>query len=137
LTIEIPESFVTARRAFLATAGASGQPQVVPVCFALAEGQIYIAIDEKPKSGRPLKRLRNISGNPQVSITVDHYEEDWGALWWVMVHGRAAVLSRGADRPAALEALRERYPQYRAMDLERLPLIEVAVERVIEWRATP
>ena len=35
--------------AHLATADAEGVPQVVPVCFAVADGSVYIAIDGKPK----------------------------------------------------------------------------------------
>ena len=137
MTADLPKSFLDARRAFLASSDAAGQPHVVPVCFAQAGGQIYITIDEKPKSGRQLKRLRNIAENPRVSLTVDRYDEDWGALWWVMVQGRANVLAAGVERPAALQGLRQRYPQYVAMRLEELPLIEIAVERVIEWKATP
>jgi len=33
----------------LATADARGVPHVVPVCFAIADGTLYITIDEKPK----------------------------------------------------------------------------------------
>ena len=38
----------------LSTAGKSGAPHVIPVCFALDESEagvaIYIALDQKPKS---------------------------------------------------------------------------------------
>jgi hypothetical protein len=51
--------FLADRRiAHLATADRCPVPHVVPVCFALAEGTLYITIDEKPKrhSGTALKR---------------------------------------------------------------------------------
>src|SRR5512143_907544 len=57
------QRFLAAPRvARLATADARGVPHVVPVCFAIADGTLYVTIDEKPKrrSGTPLKRLRNI-----------------------------------------------------------------------------
>ncbi len=60
--------FVLSRRVGrLATADAEGQPHVVPVCFAVADGSLYVSIDEKPKqaSSRPLKRLRNCRTIPR------------------------------------------------------------------------
>lgn len=135
MTSALPERLRHARRAFLATVGLDQQPHVVPVCFAESNGKLYIAIDEKPKSGRELKRLRNIKHNPRVSLTVDHYEDDWNALWWVMVQGTASVLSAGRERPEALGALRAKYAHYGGMALEALPLIEFRVERVVAWSA--
>ena len=53
----------------LATADRGGVPHVVPVCYAVAGETVYITIDEKPKRRDiPLKRLRNILENPQVSV---------------------------------------------------------------------
>ena len=136
MTAAIPERFLQARRAFLATCGEDEQPHVVPVCFAVVDKLLYIAIDEKPKSGRPLRRLRNIAENAKVSLTADVYDEDWSRLWWVMLQGSAAVIARGAERPAVLSALRGRYEQYRSMRLEDLPLIEVTVTRILSWQAS-
>ena len=44
-------------------------------------------LDRKPKSTAVtrLRRVRNILANPQVSLVVDHYEEDWHRLWYVLV----------------------------------------------------
>jgi hypothetical protein len=44
------------------------------------------------------------------------------------------VLDRGAAHPAALAALRGRYPQYGEMDLEALPLIVIEPQRLVAWR---
>lgn len=131
------ELLETARRGVLATISPEGRPHAVPVCFALDEGDIVSPVDEKPKSGRPLARLRNIARNPRVCLLVDRWDENWRALAWVRVDGEASVLPRGAARPAALAALRAKYPQYRAMALEERPLIVIAVERVTVWRAEP
>ena len=83
--------FLAAQRVgHLATADEGGAPHVVPVCFALADETLYITIDEKPKRDGdiPLKRLRNITANPQVAFTVDRYYEDWTQLGWVMLRGK-------------------------------------------------
>ena len=69
----------------------------MPFTFALdrhpgQEDRIYSAVDAKPKSTTDLRRLRNIRANPWVAVLADHYEDDWGALWWVRADGRATVL---------------------------------------------
>jgi len=117
----------------LATADANGRPHVVPVCFAYVDDRIYIAIDEKPKRSLRLKRLRNIEANPEVAIIFDRYDEDWTRLGWVLIRGTAAVLGYGPEHARALAALREKYPQYRAMALEERPVIRITVERVSSW----
>ena len=53
---------------------------------------LWSAVDAKPKSTRRLARLTNITGNPAVSVLVDHYQEDWSALWWVRADGTAEVM---------------------------------------------
>ena len=95
-----------------------------------------IAIDEKPKRGGTLTRVRNIQRDERVSLLVDHYEEDWSRLAWVRVDGHARVVERGEERPDGLAALREKYEQYRAMGLESRQVIVIAPGRVIGWRAT-
>jgi PPOX class probable F420-dependent enzyme len=128
----------TARVARLATAGASGQPHVVPLCFALAGDRIYWAVDAKPKRTRELRRIRNIIENPRVSLVVDAWDEDWSRLRWAMVEGTAAVVADGPERAQALEALVAKYPQYAAMDLSRTAgaVVAIAASRVIAWSAS-
>ena len=65
------EDFVRAQRvAHMATADAHSRPFAVPVCFVYLNGYLYTPVDEKPKSGRRLRRLRNIEVNPQVAGSV-------------------------------------------------------------------
>ena len=127
--------FVEGRRvAHLATADAQAIPQVVPVCFGLTGDVVYITIDQKPKrAGRPLKRLRNIAENPRVSIVFDRYDEDWRRLAWVMLHGRAGILTGGGEHDRAQAMLQARYPQLAAMEIGVLPVIVIRIERVASW----
>ena len=128
--------FVDGRRiGHLATADRSAVPQVVPVCFGLAEDRLYITIDQKPKQARdrPLKRLRNIAENPRVAIVFDRYDEDWRRLAWVMLHGQAEILTAGSEHGRAQSLLRSRYPQLGAMQIEELPVIAMRIERVASW----
>ena len=125
----------TRRIGHLATADSHAAPHVVPVCFSLANGMLYITIDQKPKRdrGRPLKRLSNISDNPSVAIVFDHYDEDWRRLAWVMLRGRAEILTAGLEHDRAQSMLRSRYPQLDGMQIEQLPVIAVRIERVTSW----
>ena len=122
------------RVARLATADARGAPHLVPVCFAVIGESLYVTIDEKPKrTDIPLKRLRNIAENPEVAVTLDRWDEDWTRLAWVMLRGRADILADGPEHDRAQERLRDRYPQYRAMDIAPLPVIALRIRRVTSW----
>lgn len=131
---EVEREFLDGQRvARLATADAGGRPHVVPICF-LAEGDtVYFTIDEKPKLGTRLKRLSNMQANPAVAMVVDHYEEDWSRLAWVMLQGRAEILDRGSEHDRAQAGLRARYRQLRAMRIEALPVVAIRIERATSW----
>jgi PPOX class probable F420-dependent enzyme len=123
------------RVAHLATADRRAVPHIVPVCFAISERTLYVTIDEKPK--RPpvtaLKRLRNIAENPAVAVIVDHYDEDWTRLGWVMLRGHAEILNEGTEHRDAQVRLRSRYPQLGAMQIAKYPVIAVRIERATSW----
>jgi PPOX class probable F420-dependent enzyme len=126
----------TARTGHMATASATREPHVIPVCYALVGDALYIAIDEKPKSGRRLLRLRNIDATSQAALVVDHYAEDWTQLAWVLARGPARVITAADPRHApALTALRDKYPQYTTMALEEAEMIELRPTRWSVWRA--
>lgn len=122
------------RVARLATIAPGGQPHLVPVCYARVENTVVIPVDEKPKRSARLARLRNIVRDPRVTLLFDRYDDDWTRLAWVRIEGTAALQPRGDASTEALSALRARYPQYREMALEALPLIVVEPIRVVAWR---
>ena len=105
----------------LATVDSHGVPHIVPVCFVYDGTAIYSAIDHKPKrtSGYSMKRLQNILQHPQVAFLVDHYEEDWLQLYYVLLRGTATILEEGAERQQALTLLEAKYPQYQERQLAR------------------
>ena len=125
------------RVARLGTADRAGQPLVVPVCYVFDGHACFSAIDAKPKrvAPRALRRVRNIADNPQVSLVVDRYGEDWSQLRWVIVQGRADILGEGPERALAVDLLRAKYPQYRAMGLDRdtAIVIRISPERTTFW----
>jgi PPOX class probable F420-dependent enzyme len=122
----------------LATADKNGAPHVIPVCYAVAEDTLYVTIDEKPKrQDRPLKRVRNILENPQAAFVADRWDEDWSRLGWVMLRGSAEILYQGEEHDRAQSLLRERYPQYRSMNLADLPVIALRIARAASWGDVP
>ena len=127
-----------ARVARLATANAQGTPHVIPVCFVFDRGAIYSAIDAKPKrtSPRGLRRVRNIMANPRVAFVVDHYEEDWERLRYVLVQGTATIVGRGRDHRRAIARLRAKYRQYRTMRLETRPVLKISPLKIAAWEAS-
>ena len=127
--------FLASRRVgHLATADAGATPHLVPVCFVVREGALYITIDQKPKGDfRALKRLRNITENPVAAFVADRWDEDWTRLGWVMLRGPAEILADGAEHDRAQELLRSRYRQYQGMELAGLPVIAIRIERVTSW----
>lgn len=134
---DVEVAFVHRQRvARLATADADGHPHVVPVCYAFDGVRFYTPLDEKPKrvAGKELRRVRNIEARHEASLLIDQYDDDWSKLGYVLVHGRADLLTPGNEMYAqALVLLRERYMQYRTMRLETQPVIVITPERVVSW----
>jgi PPOX class probable F420-dependent enzyme len=156
---EARERFAAARVARLATADAAGRPHLVPVVFAVCGDVIYSVVDAKPKRTTGLRRLRNVAENPAVALLADHYDDaDWDALWWARAEGVARVLDPAggaeperaeaggaeagraepggaeagrAEAEHAVELLRARYPQQRAVGA----VLAVDVERWSGWAA--
>jgi PPOX class probable F420-dependent enzyme len=121
----------------LATLRADGSPRLVPITFVLLDGLICSAVDDvKPKTTSRLARLADVERDPRVGIVVDHYADDWSALWWVRVDGAAAVHEAGELRGRALDALAAKYPQYAAGPPSG-PLIVITPTRWTGWSAGP
>jgi PPOX class probable F420-dependent enzyme len=133
---EMRERVAAARVGRLATLRSDGRPHLVPICFALEGDTLYSAVDEKPKRSKRLQRLENIRRRPDVTVLVDHYEEDWSRLWWVRLDGTARVLDGGKEREQALVLLRTKYEQYRR-EPPTGAVIAVRVERWSGWSCLP
>ena len=136
-TVRLPEGEARARFATvpvvrLGTADGQGRPHVVVVTFAVDGDTIYTAVDQKPKSGTALKRLRNVGENPLVTMLADHYSDDWETLWWVRADGRAEILTDPRLMAAPLRLLASRYRQYRQAPPPG-PVLAVTVERWTGW----
>jgi PPOX class probable F420-dependent enzyme len=129
---EARERFVGSSVLRLATVGADDQPHVVPCTFAIVSGRVVIGVDNKPKSSQNLTRLRNIAANPQVSLLVDHYADDWAELWWARADGVATVERSGAEHAEHWRLLREKYRQYEGQVLDG-PVIAVRVTAWSGW----
>lgn len=121
----------------LATADAAGQPHVIPFCYAFDGAHVYFVVDQKPKrqTGKPLKRIRNMLENPQAAIVIDDYADDWTQLAYILITGTTALVDDETEYARMLALLRERYPQYRAMDLTfaNNAMVRISPTKVHAW----
>lgn len=133
------DRFAAARVAVLGTLTPDGAPHLVPVTFALAGETLWTATDAKPKrdgalrDGGQLRRHANVAANPQVSLLVEGWNEDWSRLWWVRADGLARVTEQPATVARAVESLRRKYRQYADVDVGG-PVIEVTITSWRGWR---
>jgi PPOX class probable F420-dependent enzyme len=105
----------------------------VPVTFAVWSPTVIVtAVDHKPKRSTDLQRLRNVELNPQVCVLLDHYDDDWAALWWLRMDGTGRVVREEPDRSTLAGALVRKYRHYAS----RPPagaVIAIHVESVTSW----
>jgi PPOX class probable F420-dependent enzyme len=110
-----------------------GAPRVLPVTFAVAEGRVWSAIDQKPKRAAEPARVRFLRRDPRAALTVDRYSDDWDRLAWVQVLGQVRIVG-AAEGAKGLEALTRKYAQYRGSTPPG-PLLGLEPERYLWWRA--
>jgi PPOX class probable F420-dependent enzyme len=120
----------TARVGRLGLLDEQDAPRVLPVTFAVWEGAVWSAIDQKPKRTAEPARVRRLRRRPQAALLVDRYEDDWSRLAWLELRGPVSIEPLGP----ALEALIGKYPQYVEQPPPG-PLLRLAPERSAYWRA--
>jgi len=139
---KILELITTARVGHLATAASNLQPYLTPVVFIALQNSILIPLDDKPKiiDVNRLRRVRNIEENPKVSFLVDHYDEDWTYLWFVMIIGNAKLiqLNRKSERKTKeMTKIRnmflKKYSQYTKIGIGKT-YIKLIIEKTIYWK---
>ncbi len=109
-----------AKVARLATVDQKLHPYVVPIVFVFHENSFFIPLDEKSKTVNPknLKRVKNIEKNPNVTLLIDKYQNDWKKLFFLMIHGKAKVIdgnNKLMDKIHKLLILK--YPQYKKIGI--------------------
>ncbi|MGH9764534.1 MAG: TIGR03668 family PPOX class F420-dependent oxidoreductase [Blastocatellia bacterium] len=137
------EDFIRSHRvARLATVSPAGAPSVIPICYAYDHRVLYSALDQKPKSVpvTGLKRVRNILANPNVSVVIDDYSDDWSKLAHVTISGTAELIyppesSSSEEHKRAVVMLREKYLQYRSMAIDANPVIKITIINARLWRS--
>ena len=108
-------------------------PRVLPVTFAVADGAVWSAVDEKRKRSPEPARLRYLRRRPEAALCVDRYDDDWDRLAWVQLLGPVSILDID-ESPAAVAALTARYQPYRVRRPPG-PLLRLDPTRALRWRA--
>jgi PPOX class probable F420-dependent enzyme len=127
---ELVESAPVARLGLIDPAGG---PRVLPVTYAVMDGVLWSAVDDKPKRvpGEELARVRWLRASPRAALTVDRYDADWSKLAWVQILCAVSILPVRRD---VLDALARRYPAYQDKEPDG-PLLRLEPERALYWRA--
>lgn len=130
------------RIGYLATASSNMQPYVTPVVFVLQNENVYVPLDEKPKTVNilELKRVKNIQENSKVCFLVHHYDEDWTKLWYVMITGNATLVNATSERlKAKLKRIHNKflskYSQYNRISVGNF-YIRIRIDKTAYWNYT-
>jgi nitroimidazol reductase NimA-like FMN-containing flavoprotein (pyridoxamine 5'-phosphate oxidase superfamily) len=110
----------------LATVRPDGDPHIIPVC-PVFDGEATLYVDLAPGSAT----ARAIRARPRVTVLIDDYYDDWSKLRKVILRCDAMEVN-GAERDAAWERIRAKFPQYAAIDWK--PRMTVAL-RITAWLA--
>lgn len=133
----VEEFIERARVARLATIDSEFKPHLVPVVFVFDGNHFFIPVDEKRKTAKPekLKRIRNIQDNPNVTLLIDEYSEDWTKLAFVMIQGKASVATKEEGNIQVREAYKKlmtKYLQYQKVSVGEMCII-ISPKKVASW----
>ena len=121
----------------LATVDPQSRPHVVPVVFVFHEGSFFVPLDEKTKRVSPseLRRVKNIENNPNVTLLIDEYHDDWKKLCYLLIHGTAGIIGPASDKLVELvhKLLVSKYPQYQEISLGDF-CIKMEPQRYTFWQ---
>jgi PPOX class probable F420-dependent enzyme len=114
----------------VSTTGRAGVPHVVPVCHVLADDKVYFG------SETDARKVRNLRENPNATVEVDLYSDDWANLKGVMLQATAAIIPSGPRFKAARKLLYAKYPQYpdeSALEERESVIVELTPRHVFTW----
>jgi len=121
----------------LSTVDQKSCPYVVPVVFVFHENSFFIPLDEKTKNVNPkkLKRVKNIEKNPNVTLLIDKYQNDWKKLFFLMIHGKATVIDGKSSKlmDKIHKLLISKYPQYKKIGIGN-SCIKINPTKVTFWK---
>jgi PPOX class probable F420-dependent enzyme len=104
----------------------------------LSDDRILIVVDDKPKSGKTLRRVQNIRENNSVAVLIDHYEDEWTALWWLLIRGAGEILEfeefSEQQQLKISSTFRKKYRQYKELSFTDRTFISITIEVVSSWR---
>jgi PPOX class probable F420-dependent enzyme len=134
----VEEFIERARVARLATIDSEFKPHLVPVVFVFNGNHFFIPVDEKRKTAKPekLKRIRNIQDNPNVTLLIDEYSEDWTKLAFVMIQGKASIATKEEGNIQVRQAYKKlmiKYLQYQKVGLGERCII-ITPKKAASWR---
>ena len=130
------------RIARLATVDQKNSVHLVPIVFANRGNTIYFVIDRKTKTGRELKRLKNIYETGRASLLIDNYSENWEELSFLLLTCSATVIGHGAslsEKRFAAKELKRKYAQYARGDyfpenIDAAIFVRLEPQKAVFWQ---
>lgn len=117
------------RVARVATVDSDGVPHNVPVCPLFDKDKIYFG------TGRKAKKVRNIAGNPSVTVVFDEYTEAWSFLRGMMVQGKGRVVNK-TEFQELRKKIYSKFSQYESdapLGDRDSVIVEVTPDRKFSW----
>ena len=130
LTKKVAQLIERERVCRVATVNGQGMPHLVPVCHVVNDGRLYFG------SGDDARKVKNLTSNTRVAVTVDLYSDDWAHIKGVMVQGQAKLIARGPRFRKIRTLLYRKYPQYAsdaAIEESDSVVVEVTPRAVFSW----
>lgn len=109
----------------LATIDSDGSPHLVPVCYILSDGCVYIVSDLETA------KVRNIKRDKRVAVLVDTYQPNRA----VFIKGEAEILTSGEEFKKVSELFFKKFAWARRdrWDEGEVALIKVKPLKSISW----
>ena len=114
---------------------------MVPTVFIFDGSHFFLPLDAKRKKAKPenLRRIKNLPGNPNVTLLIDEYGEDSTRLAFVMIQGTASVMESRKQADIKLrqaqEELATKYIQYQKIGIDGMRIM-IKPEKVVSWRSS-
>jgi len=123
----VKEFIAAARVCRIASVRPDGTPHVIPVCPAFdGDATLYVDLASRGVSARAFR------SNPNITVLIDEYHDDWSKLQAVILRCRAEeVAVEELERAWAM--IRAKFPQYVTVDWQPRLTLALRIEGWTEW----
>jgi len=114
----------------------TGVPLMAPYSFFLEGQSLFLMPDDFPLNIYLLRetQMDSLNANPNMAVLIDHWEENLNKTGVVLLRGVGEVLpAPGLEQRRVLGLIRDKYAQYRGVNLKDQPIIKMDVLSIRHW----